>query len=534
MRTTTSTTDSVASTEQRDLDASPPSGATEEPAEDRRSRRAFVFFGALAAASLVPRSARAQARTRTKPRKPVAPPPLDPSVPPGESVAPFAEWDVTSASRLVRRVTMGVTPGEMARANQLGWQAYLNSQLNYTRINDDATENFVAQKWPLMSQTSDTLFSADDGLVRSQLQESTLYRSAFSSRQLYHRMVEFWSDHFNQDIDKVGYLLVADQRDVIRKNALGKFPDLLKASAHSASMMAYLDQNTSNKNAPNQNYAREIMELHTLGVDGGYTQDDVAELSRVLTGWTITGRGVFTFNPGIHDTGSKVVLGTTISGQTGAAGINEGEQMLDLLVNHPSTAKFIATKMLKWLLDPNPSDAQIATVASVYKATGGDIKAMIRVILNDSWLPAAPMKFKRPFHFVTSALRSGNPSTVGSLAAMNNQLVNLGHQSYTWETPDGYPDRIEYWSGNILPRWSFANTFSNLNSTSTLVVDTVPYRAGSTAAAIEMINQNFFGGEIPAVTQSGLTAYAGTAALTDAKVRELIALAISANAYQWY
>ena len=176
-------------------------------------------------------------------------------------------------------------------------------------------------------------------------------------------------------------------------------------------MMAYLDQNASRKSAPNQNYAREIMELHTLGVDGGYTQDDVAELSRVLTGWTIQGRGDVRRSTRRFTTRArKTVLGMTIhAGITGAAGINEGEQMLDLLVNHPSTARFIATKMLKWLLDPNPSDAQIATVASVYKATGGDIKAMIRVILNDAWLPAAPMKLKRPFHFVASSLRSTNP-----------------------------------------------------------------------------------------------------------------------------
>jgi uncharacterized protein (DUF1800 family) len=537
MRTTTSPTDSVAPAEQRELGVSPPDGATLEPTREgtdaRRSRRSFFFFGALAAASLIPRTARAQARP--KPRKPTPPPPIDAPPPePGESVAPFAEWDATGVSRLVRRVTMGVTPGDMAKANQLGWQGYLTQQLNYARINDDTVENYIVSKWPLMSQTSDTLFSADAGTVRTQLQESTIYRAAFSTRQLYQRMVEFWTDHFNQDMDKVGYLLVADQRDVIRKNALGKFSDLLKASAHSASMMAYLDQNTSNNRAPNQNYAREIMELHTLGVDGGYTQDDVAELSRVLTGWTIAGRGVFTFNPLIHDTGNKTVLGTTVQGQTGAAGINEGEQVLDMLVNHPSTAKFISTKMLKWLLDPNPSDAQIATVSSVYKATGGDIRAMIRVILNDSWLPAASMKFKRPFDYVVSSLRSTNPTTIASISGMNSQLGALGQQMFTWDTPDGFPDKVEYWSGNIVPRWGFANVMSTQNSATSIVVSTAPYLAGSTAAALDLINQNFFAGEIPAVTQQGLLTYAGTTTLTDAKVRELIALAISANAFQWY
>jgi uncharacterized protein (DUF1800 family) len=492
-----------------------------------------VFFGALAAASLLPRSARAQGRPR--PRKPVPPrAAVDAAIPPGEGVAAFNEWDLTGVSRLVRRVSMGVTPAELAHANKAGWEGYLNAQLNHTRINDDAVENVVASRYPLVLQTSDTLFSADINLVRAQLQESTIYRAAFSTRQLYERMVEFWSDHFNQEFDKVGYLLIADQRDVIRKNALGKFPDLLKASAHSASMMAYLDQNTSRSGAPNQNYAREIMELHTLGVDGGYTQDDVAELSRILTGWTVTGRGVFTFNPNIHDTGTKTFLGTTITGQSGAAGINEGEQVLDMLVNHPSTATFISTKMLRWLLDPNPSADKIATVASVYTATGGDIKAMIRVILNETWLPAAPMKYKRPFHFVTSALRSANPTTVASVTGMNGQVTTLGQYLFEWLTPDGYPDKIEYWSGNIVPRWSFSNVLASQNSTSAIVVSTAPYLAGSTAAAIDLIDQNFFGGEMPAVTRSGLLTYTGTATLTDGKVRELLALAISANAFQWY
>lgn len=514
-----------------DMAAEQAAGVEDE--NERRSRRSFVFFGALAAATLIPGTSRAQAPSR-KPR-PIEKEPVDDAtaIVPREGVAAFAEWD-SPLSRLVRRVTLGITKAEVARANQLGWQGYLNYQLNYTRINDNATEAFVATKYPLLSQTSDQLFSAPVGDLRNQLTEGTIYRAAFSQRQLYHRMVEFWTDHFNQDLDKVGYPLVADQRDVIRKNALGKFPDLLKASAHSASMMLYLDQSASRNKAPNQNYAREIMELHTLGVDGGYTQTDVSELSRVLTGWTVQARGSFVFNPLIHDWGSKHVLGVTIpagSPSLGQDGIKEGEQILDVLVNHPSTARFIATKMLRWLLTPDPSETQISTIASVYRATGGDIKAMIRAMLNDSWLPAAPMKLKRPFHYLASALRSTAP-TVTTLAPMSFQLTLLGHPIYSWDTPDGFPDKIEYWAGNIVPRWGFATTVSN--SSTALVVDTTAYRAGSPDAAVDLIDQNFFGGEMPLVTRTGLLTYIKAGTFTDARVRETIALAISANAFQWY
>jgi uncharacterized protein (DUF1800 family) len=511
----------------------PDTGAADgTPASDGPSRRSFMCLGALAASALLPGTARAQVAKRKL--HPVdRTPAIDPAtMRPSESVTAPSDW-TSITGRLVRRTTMGVMPAEMTRATEFGYQGYLNYQLNHTRINDDAAEAVVAAKWPLMSQTSDILFAADSGAVRSQLQESTLYRAAFSQRQLYQRMVELWSDHFNQDYDKVGYLLVADQRDVIRANALSTFPALLKASAHSASMMLYLDQQTSRSKAPNQNYAREIMELHTLGVDGGYTQDDVAELSRVLTGWTFTGKGQFAFNPAFHDTGAKTVLGVTIAGQSGAAGINEGEQMLDVLAKHPSTARFIATKMLRWLLDPNPTDAQVSTVASVYKATGGDIKSMIRVILNDSWLPASPMKLKRPFHFLASALRSTNP-TVTTMATMNNQLSSMGHLSYTWDTPDGYPDKIEYWAGNIVPRWGFAQALANLNSTTTIAVDTKPYLAGSADAAVEMIDLNFFANEIPAATKTALLAYLKGGTFNDARMRETLSLAIGANAFQWY
>ena len=390
--------------------------------------------------------------------------------------------------------------------------------------------------WPLLSQTPAQLASASASTVQEQLQEATIYRAAFSSRQLYQRMVEFWSDHFNIYVGKVGYLKAVDDRDVIRANALGTFPDLLFASAHSPAMLAFLDQSSSRVGAPNQNYAREVMELHTLGVNGGYTQTDVAELSRVLTGWTISGAGTFEFNPALHDWGAKTVLGVTIpasSPAAGAAGVQEGETIIAMLANHPSTRQFIATKLLKWLLTPEPSAEQVDAIADVYAATGGDIKLMVRAILNEGWVATAPAKFKRPFHFLVSTLRAANPS-VASVTSLNGQLNFLGQELFFWQTPDGYPDTVDYWSGNIVPRWEFANTLANFKTATTVNLSTTPYLAGTTDAAIGLIQANFFGGELPVVTRVSLLTYLNGGTFNDTRVRETIGLALGAAEFQWY
>jgi uncharacterized protein (DUF1800 family) len=512
--------------------------APEECPETRtESRRSFFFFGALAAAAMLPTKvwAQRQARRRAAPR-PAPQPDGFKLVVPNENVA--AAEDASPLNRLVRRATMGITPAELNRAKAMGYQGWLNYQLNYTRIDDSAVGAYVAQKWPYLAMGSDALSQLDQGQTRTQLQEAWVYRAAFSQRQLYERMVEFWSDHFNIDIDKATYYKLPDDRDVIRKYALGKFPDLLKASAHSPAMLYYLDQSASRSAAPNQNYAREIMELHTLGVDGGYTQTDVAELSRVLTGWSISGtpgqRGTFLYNPALHDNGNKTVLGVNIAGQTGAAGQSEGEQVLDILANHPSTARFIATKMLKWLLDPNPSETQIATIAGVYRATKGDIKAMVRAILNDGWLPIAPLKFKRPFHYLVSSLRATAPTTVASMATMNGQMTTMGQTPFGWDTPDGYPDRIAYWAGNVLTRWNFAVTLSTQNNAASIVVPTTAYLAGTPDNAIDLIDQGFFGGEMDPTERLALLNYLKAGTFNDTRVRETISLALSANGFQWY
>jgi uncharacterized protein (DUF1800 family) len=504
---------------------------TTEPSAEPRSRRSFFFLGALAAAAFAPRTVRAQgAQTR-------------PAVPrtkgfgaiiPEETGAAPAAWKDT-ATRLVRRVTFGATAEDVLDVKRRGYQGYLLRQLQHTRIDDSAVDAAIAAKFPLLSQTGDQLAAANGGTVQAQLQQATIYRAALSQRQLYERMVEFWSDHFNIAVSNVGYLKVLDDRNVIRPYALGKFRDLLRASAHSPAMMDYLDQNQSRAVAPNQNYAREIMELHTLGVDGGYSQTDVAELSRVLTGWTIRGKGEFYFDPTIHDWKSKSVLGVTIpagSPALGQEGIKEGEMMLDVLVNHPSTAKYISTKMLRWLLSAEPSAAQVSIVAGVYRSTGGDIARMVRAILNDAWLGSAPAKLKRPFHYLVSGVRALNP-VLTATDTLNGQLNAMGQPLYLWDTPDGYPDKVEYWAGNILPRWNYANALSVMK-TASVTVDSAPFAVGGVEGALATINQRIFAGEMSASTSGLLRTYLSATTFTDARLRETIALALSSSDFQWY
>jgi uncharacterized protein (DUF1800 family) len=267
-------------------------------------------------------------------------------------------------------------------------------------------------------------------------------------------MVEFWSDHFNIYMEKGNcfYLKTVDDREVIRKNAFGSFRDLVWASAHSPAMMIYLDNQANEKTAPNENYARELMELHTLGLDGGYTQQDVMELARCLTGWNVKEHfwlGDFVFKEDLHDTGTKHVFGMIISN----AGIREAEQVIEVLVTHPSTARFIATKLTRRFIADDPPQEIVEKAAQTFLNTNGDIKSVLRVILLDG-LPLAQPKYKRPVNFVLSALRMLNAETGGT--GIQDYLLRMGQSYFNWPTPDGYPDHSAAWQGNLMPRWQFA------------------------------------------------------------------------------
>jgi uncharacterized protein (DUF1800 family) len=369
----------------------------------------------------------------------------------------------------------------------------------------------------------------------NELRQATFLRQLYSKRQLYEVMVDFWSDHFNIFIEKEPcfYLKTVDDRDVIRKHALGNFRDLVWASAHSPAMLTYLDNQANVKGTPNENYARELMELHTLGVDGGYTQNDVMQLARCLTGWSVKEHfwlGNFVFKEDQHEPGEKNVLGLAIQ----ESGQSEAEQVIEHLALHPSTAKFISTKLARRFIADEPPQEIIEKAAQTFLATKGDIKSVLRVILLDGLAFAQP-KYKRPLNFVLSALRMLNAETDG--VALQEHLSQMGQLAFNLPTPDGYPDTSNAWQGSLMPRWQFAfelirneipNTTHNLNA----LLDVSS--TGSLHTDVDSLASLLLGAPLDRLTRDGMIDTVHSAGATEEETLQIIAASLIASpAFQW-
>ena len=365
---------------------------------------------------------------------------------------------------LLNHATQGFNLPDYWEAKGMGYDAWLEWQLDYEAIDDSAVDSALAY-YPTLTMNNPTLYTTyvnDAATVVYELQDANLRRSIYSRKQLYERMVEFWTDHFSisQLDDYCLWFKTRDEARVIRKHALGSFPEMLRNSPKSAAMLWYLDNWNNQAGAVQENYARELLELHTLGVDGPYTQQDVVEVARCFTGWTFTGLydsqpiGLFSFKGNYHDYGQKTVLGNVING----SGVSEGEQVIDILATHPKTAEFISTKMARWLLGYEPPQDLIDRLVQIYLSTQGSIKPMVREILSMEVLgkvkPEVRTKFKRPYHVVTSIMRAARVSS-SNLLALTSELQRLGHVPYWYATPDGYPDTVEKWGRSLLPRWQF-------------------------------------------------------------------------------
>jgi uncharacterized protein (DUF1800 family) len=322
--------------------------------------------------------------------------------------------------------------------------------------------------------------------ITVELQSAKVARAVMSDRQLQEVMVDFWENHFNIFAGKGGpeqYLLPDYDRTAIRPYALGKFRDLLGAVAKSPAMLFYLDnwESVADSGQPtlgqfngrrpfragrkarglNENYGRELLELHTLGVDGGYTQQDVIEVARALTGWSIAGPrqpnpGTFMFRPDVHDAGEKHVLGHTIPA---GGGIQDGEMVLDIVARHPSTARFIARKLCIRFVSDSPPPALVDRAAATFAKTDGDIREVVRTIVTSPEFfsrAAYRSKVKTPFEVVVSALRALDASP-DSTPRSAQVVARLGEPLYGHQAPNGYAETGESWmnTGAILARINF-------------------------------------------------------------------------------
>lgn len=375
-------------------------------------------------------------------------------------IRPAYAADLSPELHLLNRITWAIRPEDIQRIQEMGLSGYLDWQLNPEAIEDPAVDAFL-NEYPVLThpfqQVSDTA-SIDYSLVHEPALWGRLYRAIYSERQLFELVVEFWTDHFNVPIADLLAEKVIDDREVVRKHALGKFRDLLFASAQSPAMLYYLNNRSSDKVHPNENYSREVMELHTLGVDGGYTEGDVKALARILTGWTVSNNGEFTFNRDMHDDSEKVFLGATFPA---GRGIEEGLQALDMLASHPSTAGYVSHKLCRRFVSDTPPDSLIESTTQVFLMSDGDIRQVLRHILTSSEFNAAPLeKFRRPLDIIVAifrVLRDGLTLHDISIPVWWF-LEPMGQMPYYWHPPNGYPDAAGAWmnTSGLMNRWNVA------------------------------------------------------------------------------
>ncbi len=396
-------------------------------------------------------------------------------------------------SRILNRAAFGPSVADVERLQTLGKDSWLAEQLKAPLHDKDESQ---ALQWRLngleVFRTSEFIHTSPYDLrdmpqktVMEQLSRGAILRSTYSKWQLRERLCDFWANHLNIYARKVFtapnrpiaaselmYLLPTDLNNVVRKNALGSVRELIAASMKSSAMLGYLDQQVSDAKHPNENYARELLELHTLGVDGGYSQKDVMEVARCLTGWTIEDRaleGFFSFgkehhatgsvyfDKNRHDDGEKLVLGEKIPA---GGGEHDAERVLQILVKHPSTARFISRKLVNYFYGEDEHSAALTEkVAESYKKSDGAIPAMMHTLLTAPEFDNAPPILKRPFEFTIAALRATNALTDGS-HGVQDHITRMGQPLYEWPMPNGYPEKTQAWTGSLLARWNFATALA--------------------------------------------------------------------------
>jgi uncharacterized protein (DUF1800 family) len=468
--------------------------------------RPFVLFSALVVATVAACSGSGATKVSSGTT------PMLGAMPADEPVGPREQDATQQVNHVLSRLTFGAKPGDVAKVRELGVDRWIDQQLHPERISDAATEQYLKgfesqtlsaaeleQKYPRPNQALARLgvskgerssLSRDDSIklvaqtqglrrVAGETQSTRVARAVLSERQLQEVMTDFWLNHFNVYIQKGGperYLLTSYENNAIRPNALGNFRSLLGAVAHDPAMLFYLDnwESQADSNRPrlveqnagarrkgglNENYGRELLELHTLGVDGGYTQADVIGAARILTGWTMKQPlkgGGFQFVPAMHDAGEKTVLGHHFAAGHGQ---EEGEQLLDIVASLPATAHYIAFKLARRFVSDVPPTALVDRAAASFMRTHGDIRAVMKTIVTSPEFfstAAYRSKVKAPFEVVVSALRAldARPDPTPRTAQV---VSTLGQPLWGHQAPNGWPETGDQWmnTGAILNRINF-------------------------------------------------------------------------------
>ncbi|HZJ27552.1 MAG TPA: DUF1800 domain-containing protein [Acidimicrobiia bacterium] len=385
----------------------------------------------------------------------------------------LAACDFTSAPfdrlvHLLERLTYGATPAERDHIVAIGEAAWLNEQFDPASLDTSAVDAKIAAL-PALSQSAVQLFTNyPDGqaqLAAAQLQLALGIRAAESPAQLFERMVEFWSDHFNVPLAEraLQLLKIVEDREIIRPRALGTFKDLVVADALSPAMLLYLNNNESSVGAINENYGRELLELHTLGVDGGYTEADVVSTARLLTGWTINrNTGTFQFVLARHDTSPLTIMGWTRPSDTNY--LAHGIQFLQWLAVQPQCAQHVCRKLAVRFVSDQPDQSLVDAMAATWLANNSAIEPVLRtMVAHPAFDASAHGKFHRPLDYHAFVLRALGaqtaPTTAQSqLVGLGKAFAGLGQLPFTWPHPNGFPDVEGAWlnTGAMLGRWNLA------------------------------------------------------------------------------
>lgn len=435
---------------------------------------------------------------------------------------PYKKFGYTpqqAAARLLDRFSFGAKPGQVEAVVNMGLENWLEQQFAANQPNEGLNKRLAAFK--SLSLTNDTIvntylnagqvirLATRKGIINKdsikgdqkeyreqvrvimeqegykpiqelhrELVNQKVLSAAYSNNQLQEVLTDFWFNHFNVSVTKnqCQQYVYTYERDAIRPNVMGKFKDLLLATAQHPAMLEYLDNasSVSIKNQPranmaaprnarglNENYAREVMELHTLGVDGGYTQADVTTVAKALTGWSVM-QGNFIFRPRQHDNEAKTILNKNFPAN---GGYQEGVDVLTMLAEHPSTAKFICTKLATRFVSDTPSASLIKNMVKTFQSTDGNIKAVLRTMVYDPafWKKSiSHEKIKSPFEMVISAVRATNAQIIQPFQLFN-WCTKMGQRFYYYQAPTGFPDRASNWinTGALLNRMNFGLAFAS-------------------------------------------------------------------------